>query len=137
MNWRLGFLRLWVAFSVLWLAGCGVWVLFQSNGGISARYPVTDPGGLRFIVTAPVGTAKSDILPFMRKSAAVRKWQADCGNERSDLCRQEIPVRMPGVLLNIVQFLVLATCVPPLVLVLGLISGWVISGFQKPVTPKS
>ena len=122
---------------MLWLAGCGAWAFFQSNGSISARYPVTDPSGLKFIVTAPVGTAKSDILPFMRNSAAVRKWQADCGNERSELCRQEIPVRMPGVLLNIVQFLVFATCVPLLVLVLGLISGWVISGFQRPVTPKS
>ena len=122
---------------MLWLAGCGAWALFQSNGSISARYPVTDPNGLKFVVTAPVGTAKSDILPFMRNSAAVKKWQAECSNERSDLCKQEIPVRMPGVLLNTVQFIVFAICVPLLVLVLGLISGWVISGFQKPAIPKS
>ena len=137
MNWRLGLLRLWVVVSVLWLAACGAWALFQWQAGTSARYPVTDPNGLKFIVIAPAGTAKADILPFVRNSEVVKRWQADCSKERSFSCRQEIPVQLPGEFFDVVQFLIFAMSIPLLVLVLGLICGWVISGFQKPMLPKS
>jgi hypothetical protein len=137
MNWRLGLLRLWVVVSVLWLATCGAWALFQWQAATSARYPVTDPNGLKFIVIAPAGTAKADILPFVRNSEVVKMWQADCSKERSISCRQEIPVQMPGEFLDVVQFLIFAMSIPLLVVIFGLIFGWVISGFQKQMIPKS
>jgi hypothetical protein len=136
MNWRHGFLRLWVVVSLIWLLACGGWALFQWHGGIGAKFPVTDPGGLKFVVTAPFGTAKSDVLSFVRSSEVVKKWQADCSKERSDPCRRDIRVQMPGVIEDIVRFLVFAMSVPLLALILGLICGWVISGFRKPVTPE-
>jgi len=135
MNWRRGFLRLWVVFSVLWLLACGTWGLFQWHGGIASRFPVTDPSGLKFVVTAPVGTAKEDVLYFVRNSDAVKRWQADCSRERAVFCKKEIRVRMPGVLEKAVQFLVVTFAIPILILVLGLVLGWVILGFQKPVAP--
>ena len=137
MNWRLGLLRLWVVATLLWLVACGGWALFQWRDGIGARFPVTDPNGLKFVVTAPVGTAKADVLPFMRNSAVVKKWQADCGKERSAPCRQEILVQMPGVTEYVVRFWVFTISMPVVVLVLGLICVWVILGFRKPVIPKS
>jgi hypothetical protein len=137
MNWRLGLLRLWVVSTLLWLIACGGWALFQWHNVIGARFPVTDPNGLKFVVTAPVGTAKADVLPFMRNSAVVKKWQADCGKDRSAPCRQEIPVQMPGVTEYVVRFLVFTISMPVVVFVLGLICVWVIRGFRKPVIPKS
>ena len=135
MNWRVGFLRLWVVFAVLWLIGSAVWALFQWQNGISFGYAITDPSGLKFVVTAPAGTDKADILPFARNSDVVKKWQADCSKERSPSCRQEIPVQMPGVVENVVRFLVIAISVPLLVLAIGLVCAWVILGFQKRTTP--
>jgi hypothetical protein len=136
-NWRVGLLRLWVVFSVLWLIACGTWGLFQWHAGISFKYALTDPNGLKFVVTAPVGTDKADILPFARNSDVVKKWQADCGKERSPSCKQEIPVQMPGTIPSIVQFLIFAISVPFLVLGIGLVCVWVVLGFQKPMVPKS
>jgi hypothetical protein len=137
MNWRVGLLRLWVVFAVLWLIACGIWALFQWHAGISLKYAVTDPNGLKFVVTAPVGTDKADILPFARTSDVVKRWQADCGKERSASCRQDIPVQMPGIIENVARFLVFAISVPFIVLGIGLICIWVILGFQKPIAPKS
>jgi len=141
MNWRLGFLRLWVVFSVLWLAGCAAWAVFHLPAGTDIRYPVTDPNGLKFVVTAPAGTAKSDIVTFMRNSAAVKSWQADCGKQRSGACGEEIPIQMPGLtsgpLPDIIPLLIFVLALPLVVLIFGLICAWVISGFQKPVIPRS
>jgi len=136
MNWRLGMLRLWVVFTLLWLVGCSAWAVFQWHNGISFRYALTDPNGLKFVVSAPAGTNKADILPFARSSDVIKKWQADCGKERNaSSCRQEIPIQMPGIVENVVQFLVAAISVPFLVLGIGLICTWVILGFQKPTSP--
>lgn len=137
MNWRVGFLRLWVVFSVLWLIACGTWALFQWHNGLSFRYAITDPSGLKFVVTAPAGTNKADILPFTRNSDVVKKWQVDCSRDRSASCRQEIPIQMPGIVENVVQFLILALSIPFLVLAVGFVCTWVILGFQKPIVPKS
>lgn len=137
MNWRVGLLRLWVVFSVLWLIVCGTWGLFRWHDGISFNYTLTDPNGLKFVVTAPVGTDKADILPFAQGSDVVKKWQADCSKERSASCKQGIPVKMPGATQNVVQFLIFAISVPFIVLGFGLTCFWVILGFRRPVTPKS
>jgi hypothetical protein len=137
MNWRFGLLRLWVVFSVLWLITCGAWALFQWHAGISFKYAVTDPNGLKFVVTAPVGTDKADILPFARNSDVVKRWQADCGKERNASCRQEIPVQMPGIVENVTRFLAFAVSIPFVVLGIGVICIWVILGFQKPMAPRS
>jgi hypothetical protein len=137
MNWRRGLLRLWVVFSLLWLVACGAWGLFQWHSGIGTKFPVTDPNGLKFIVTAPAGTAKADILYFVRNSDAVKRWQADCSKERSVSCSREIRVQMPGVIENVVRFLVFTFSIPVLVLLLGLIFGWAILGFRKPAVPTS
>jgi len=137
MNWRRGFLRLWVVFSLLWLLACGAWGLFQWHAGIVARFPVTDPNGLKFIVAAPAGTAKADVLYFVRNSDAVKRWQTNCNKESSVFCRKEIRVQMPGVIENVVQFVVLTLSVPVLILILGLVIGWAILGFRKPMVPTS
>jgi len=133
MNWRVGLLRLWVVFSVLWLIGCAVWALFQWHSGISFRYALTDPNGLRFVISAPAGTNKADILPFAKNSDLVKKWQADCSKDRNSSCKQDIPVPMPGIVENVVRFLALAITVPFLLLGIGLVCIWVILGFQKPL----
>jgi hypothetical protein len=137
MNWRRGFLRLWVVFSLLWLLACGAWGLYQWHAGIVARFPVTDPSGLKFVVIAPVGAAKADILYFVRNSDAVKRWQANCSKERSAVCKKEIRVQMPGIFESVVQFLVFTISVPVLTLTLGLVLGWVILGFRKPMVPTS
>jgi len=136
MNWRVGLLRLWVVFSVLWLIACAVWALFQWHSGISFRYALTDPNGLRFVISAPAGTNKADILPFAKNSDLVKKWQADCGKDGNASCKQDIPVQMPGIVENVVQFLALAIALPFLVLGIGLVCIWVILGFQKPLARK-
>ena len=135
MNWRRGLLRLWVVFSLVWLLGCGVWGLSQRHAGIGAKFPVTDPNGLKFVVTAPVGATKADVLYFVRNSDVVKMRQADCGKQHSVSCRREIPVQMPGVIEDVVRVLVFSIAVPLIVLILGLIFGWVILGFQKPIVP--
>jgi hypothetical protein len=136
MNWHRGLLRLWVVFSLVWLLACGAWGLSQWHAGIGSRFPVTDPSGLKFIVTAPVGTPKTEILPFLRRSDVVKRWQADCNRERSASCRREIPVHMPGVMEDFVRSLVFAISTPFVVLVLGLVGSWVIFGFRRPAGPK-
>jgi hypothetical protein len=137
MNWRRGFLRLWVVLSLAWLVACGGWGVLHWHSGISAKFPVTDPNGLRFIINAPVGTAKADILYFVRNSGAVKRWQADCSTKRDVSCEKEIRVQMPGVIDDVVRFLVLIVSIPFVVLVLGLVFSWVILGFRKPVDPTS
>ena len=72
----------------MWLLACGAWGLLHWHNGIVAKFPVTDPNGLKFVVTAPVGTAKTDILYFVRNSDAVKRWQANCSKERSVFCRK-------------------------------------------------
>lgn len=121
----------------MWLLACAAWGLLQWHNGIVAKFPVTDPNGLKFVVTAPVGTAKADILYFVRNSDAVKRWQANCSKERSVFCRKEIRVQMPGVIENVVQFLVFTISIPVLILILGLVLGWVILGFRKPMVPTS
>ena len=44
---------------------------------------------------------------------------------------------MPGVIENVVQFLVFTISIPVLILILGLVLGWVILGFRKPMVPTS
>ena len=44
---------------------------------------------------------------------------------------------MPGVIENVVQFVVLTLSVPVLILILGLVIGWAILGFRKPMVPSS
>jgi hypothetical protein len=122
--------------TLLWLMACGGWALFQWHDGVGVRFPVNDPNGLKFVVTAPVGTTKADVLPFMRNSAMVKKWQADCSKERGGSCAREIPVQMPGVMQGVIRFLALVISIPLLTLIVGLICSWVISGFRKPITPK-
>src|ERR1700751_5542796 len=136
MNWRRGLLRLWVVFSLIWLLACGAWGLSQWHADIGAKFPVTDPNGLKFVVTAPVGTAKADVLYFVRNSDVVKMRQADCSKQHSVSCRREIRVQMPGVIEGVVRFLVFAISAPLIALILGLICGWAILGFQKPIVPR-
>ncbi|HMF22431.1 MAG TPA: hypothetical protein VKG24_09940 [Pseudolabrys sp.] len=126
-----------MVFTLLWLIGCGAWALLNWHNGISFRYALTDPNGLKFVITAPAGTNKADILPFARNSDVVKKWQADCSKERSVACKEEIPLQMPGVIENVVQLLALAISVPFLVFCIGLVCTWVVLGFRKPMVPKS
>jgi hypothetical protein len=136
MNWRIGFFRLWAVFSLLWILGFGGFVYVWP--AVSAvRYEVTGPSDSRYIVTAPAGTPESEALAFVTNSDEAKKREADCTKERGPWCEHPLQIEMPSATLNPLRAFVSTMSVPMLILAVGLLCFWVVSGFQKSVAPKS
>jgi hypothetical protein len=86
MDWRLGFFRVWVLFSVLWIAAFGVYSFLEWRHKSFTVLTVTDPDGLKFEVTVPAGTVKEDALEFVRNSDVAKKRMDDCAKEHGPWC---------------------------------------------------
>jgi len=128
MNWRRGFFRLWCALSLLWLLGCAIGGYY---GGFTAKYLVTDPSGLKYLVTTPHSMNDSDLFPYVKNLDVVQKRQDDCRKERGPWCEYEFPVQMPGLALSWLRFAAFSISIPIVVFLAGALFSWVISGFKK------
>jgi hypothetical protein len=107
MNWRRGLLRLWLALSLCWIAGVGVFA-WEHNAWMKSR-------------TAACFEAK--------RAQGVNPW--DCF-DRDEQVRLSIePVGLADIAAAAKEYTVVALLPPLVTLVLGLLGAWVISGFAR------
>ncbi|MGD0192574.1 MAG: hypothetical protein ABSD74_17690 [Rhizomicrobium sp.] len=132
MNWRLGLFRLWVLFSALWIAGCGVIAVTQwRESQRTVTYEVSDPQGQKYRVSAPIGTSEDDAVRFVLASPEIAKWRTNCVPPKINgpWCDFEPDVRMPGIL-NLWPLLAVALLVPVGMFGIAIGCFWAAAGFR-------
>jgi hypothetical protein len=130
MNWRTGLFRIWILFSVVWIAAWAMYG-FSEWKNSTATYEITDRSGLKFTVQAPRETSESDVVSFMLDLDTVKKRQADCAKDRGPWCDFAMPVEMPVERTWLLPVIAGAVVGPLVVFCLGVACFWVASGFQR------
>jgi hypothetical protein len=128
MNWRKGLFRTWIVFSVLWLT---VWGVFGFLGlRDKTTFEFTDPTGLKFDVTAPVGTSLDEAFAFLHNSDFYQKRRDDCAKDHGPWCNFPATMEMPNTF-ALWPLLLKTLAGPPIFLVIGIAALWVAAGFKR------
>ena len=111
MNWRLGFFRIWVVLSALWIAAVGTYG--YSEWSVTKTYEVEDASRLKFTVKAPAQATQEEVVAFVQTAGETKKRQTECANKRGPWCEQSVTVEMPR---KVNVHVILMTFLPPIVI---------------------